>query len=197
MHRPHRSVFGILVLCAACSRTSAPTPSLSEPLVPGTPERFAGEVVLVGAPARATDGSVEVAVRPIGGDTAIWSRSYEVRDPWWTSGTNRRSLPFGISKADSVEVAGEKDSDFDDEESGSPAGSQLLAREMELVVRFDPDGNPSTHAAGDIEVVTRARTGATDLVVTLGGPPADFHAGPDLSQTSGGLASPVEPRHKR
>jgi hypothetical protein len=187
-----RAVAGLIFLCAACSRTTEPTPSLSKPLAPGTLARFTGEVVLVGALAHTTDGAVEISVRPIGGKDAIWSRSYEVRDPWWTGGPNRRSLPFGVSKADSVDASGPTAADGTKTEIAQP-----VSEEMEVVVRFDPDGDPDTSEPGDIELVTRARTGATDLVLTLGGPPANLRAGPDLSQTQGGLAPPVEPRHPR
>jgi hypothetical protein len=187
-----RSVAGFLLLCAACSRTPEPAPSVSEPLPPGTLPRFVGEVVLTGKLAHAKNGSVDIAVRPIGG-SAIWSRSYDIRDPWWTSSPNRRSLPFGLSSLDR---------DGPDASSGAtPADGdgtrQALSKEMEIVVRFDADGDPATESPDDVELVTRARTGATDLVLTLGGPPANLRAGPDLSQTSGGLASPVEPHRSR
>jgi hypothetical protein len=194
-----RSVAGLFLLCAACSRTPEPAPSLGEPLPPGTIPRFTGEVVLAGKLARATDGSVEISVRPIGGKNAIWSRSYEIGDPWWTESANRRSLPFGLSPLDGVEGSGAPSPS-----AGSRAGTgsrepaqQAISKEMEIVVRFDADGDPDTAGPDDVELVQRALTGTTDLVLTLGGPPANLRVGPDLSQTSGGLATPVEPHRSR
>ncbi len=201
-----RSVAGLFLLCAACSRTPSPAPIVFEPLPPGTLPRFTGEVVLTGKLARATDGSVDISVRPIGGAKAIWSRSYEIRDPWWTGGPNRRSLPFGLSRLDGVEGSGAPSSGAlssgalssgTSSSSAAAAGVQPISREMEVVVRFDADGDPHTDGPDDVELVTRALTGATDLVLTLGGPPANLRVGPDLSQTTGGLVSPVEPHHSR
>ncbi len=191
-----RSVAGLFLVCAACSRTPAPPPSVFEPLPPGTLPRFTGEVVLTGKLAHATDGSVEISVRPIGSATAIWSRAYEIRDPWWTGGPNRRSLPFGLSPRDGIVGSGAPSPDTGPSKA-LPHAEQRPSREMEIVVRFDADGNPDTDGPGDVELVTRALTGATDLVLTLGGPPANLRVGPDLSQNSGGLASPVEPHHSR
>jgi hypothetical protein len=168
----------LLFLCAACGR-SAPAPvgpaPVDDPVAAGTPLRFTGEVVLSGALARKTDGAVLVSVRPVGQTKAIWRRSYEIADPWWTVGPRERSLPFGLSPLDTLVEP--------------PA---QLSQVMEVVARYDPDGNADTDEPGDVEVVARARTGATDLVLVLGRPPADLRPGPDFSRTTGELASPIQ-----
>jgi hypothetical protein len=174
MNTALRPFAGLLLLCAACERASPPVhEALADPVAKGTPLRFAGELVLTGPVARASDGAIVVALRRIGGTRALWQRSYELTDPWWTQSPASRVLPFGLSEADAIV---------------DPLPP--LAVEMEIVARFDPDGNPDTIDPGAVEVVARARTGATDVVLTLGRPPANPHAGPDITR-SAGEGSPI------
>jgi hypothetical protein len=168
-----RPVVCVLLVCAACERASPPPPPepVTDPVAAGTPLRFTGELVLTGPLVRATDGAILLTLRRIGGTRALWRRSYEVGDPWWTQRAGERSLPFGLTAADAIVDP-----------------TPPLSVEMELVSRFDPDGNPDTLESGAVELVTRARTGATDLVLTLGRPQGDLRPGPDISQTAGDLS---------
>jgi hypothetical protein len=173
MNTAFRPFACLLLVCAACER-SAPPPAPEPPVEPvakGTPLRFTGEVVLAGPLLRATDGVVLLSLRRVGGTQVMWRRAYELGDPWWTQSAGSRSLPFGLS---------EKDAILD------PAPT--LSAEMEIVARYDPDGVPDTFDPGAVELVTRARTGETDLVITLGRPQGNLRPGPDISQTTGDLA---------
>lgn len=163
-----RTAACLFLVCAACHRdASVPgaAAAATDPVAPGTPLRFTGEVVLTGRLARASTGAVVILVRPVGGKDASWRRSYEVADPWWTQTASGRSLPFGLSPDDALV---------------DPAPP--LSAEMEIVARYDPDGNPDTLDTDAVEVATRARTGATDLVLTLGHP-TGLKTGPDISRT--------------
>jgi hypothetical protein len=167
-----RPIACILLLAAACGRTPPPPSApVTDPAPAGTPRRFTGELVLAGALSRATDGAVIVTLRRIGDARILWRRSYEVGDPWWTERPGSRTLPFGMSARDAIV---------------DPAPE--LSVEMELVARFDPDGDPETLETDAFETKVRARTGATDLVLTLGRPVAGFHAGPDISRSADGKA---------
>lgn len=138
-----------LFLCGACERTPPAVPRPEPPADPVDAQTrlcFTGDVVLRDQLERETRGAIVLSVRPIGGRTAYLQRSYEILDPWRTG----NSIAFGLSPRDGVV---------------DPLPT--FGREMELVVRFDADGNPATDEAGDVEVVTRARTGAVDLAIEI------------------------------
>jgi hypothetical protein len=170
MNSALRPFAGLLLLCVACERAvppPAPEP-LADPVARGIPLRFSGELVLTGAVARATEGAIVVALRRIGGTRALWQRSYELTDPWWMQTPASRVLPFGLSEADAIV---------------DPAPS--LSVEMEIVARYDADGNPATIEPDAVEAVSRALTGATDVILTVGRPRTDLSPGPGLSQITG------------
>jgi hypothetical protein len=173
---------GLLLLCAACERSST-TPvreTLADPVAHGTPLRFAGELVLTGPVARATEGGIVVALRRIGGTRDLWQRTYDIADPWWTQLPSSRVLSFALTEEDAIV------------EPAPP-----LSVEMELVARFDADGNPETLEPDAFEIAMPARTGAVDLVLNLGRPPANPHPGPDLTQTAGEVPAVARPRGQR
>ena len=158
-----------LLLVAACGRAPSAPERVDDPVAEGTPLRFTGEIVLTGPLARTSEGAVVVSVRRAGGTRALWRRSYEAADPWWTQRDGARSLPFGLSPLDAIV---------------EPAPQ--LSSTMEIVARWDADGNADTNEPESVEIVAHARTGATDLVLTLGRPPAaDLRPGQGISQTAG------------
>lgn len=179
MNTALRPLAGLLLFCAACERANPPPgrEALADPVANGISLRFAGELVLTGPVARATEGAIVVALRRIGGTRDLWQRTYDIADPWWTQMPSSRVLPFGLTEEDAIV---------------DPAPP--LSVEMEIVARFDADGNPDTLEPGAVEVAARARTGATDLVLTLGRPPVNLHPGPDISQTAGELPAVARPR---
>lgn len=117
-----------------------------DPVRPGTPVRFTGQIVLDEATARLQRGTIEISVRNAGSLEPILARTYAVDDPWRAGAT----IAFGLSKADAV---------------ADPVPP--FSREMELVVRFDSDGAPSTRSPQDREIVQRVPTGSTDILVQL------------------------------
>jgi hypothetical protein len=134
---------------AACGGGDTPErapEALADPVDEGTRIAFSGQVLLDGALARETHGSIVVSIRYIGGRTVLLQRSYEIGDPW-RSGD---SIQFGLTAEDKVV---EK--------------LPVFARRMSLVVRFDTDGNPATNEVENVEVETVATTGAADLAVAL------------------------------
>lgn len=146
-----------LLLCAACEqRAPAPVAKPEPPADPADPKTrvcFAGDVILAGALARETTGAIVLFVRAVASQQPLLQRSYEAEDPW----RSRNAIAFGLTAADKVVET-------------LPA----FGREMELVARFDSDGNPATREDADVEVVTRARTGATDILIVLARNEADL-----------------------
>jgi len=139
--------FLICFLSACREEQHAPPPVVvADPVQPGTPLRFTGQITLEGALAESRAGVIEVSVRNAGDPRPILSRRYSADDPWRVGST----LAFGLSKDDAV---------------SNPMPT--LGREMELVVRFDADGDPKTRSSLDREVVQRVPTGSTDVVVRI------------------------------
>ena len=139
----------ILALCVSCGGLEPPqkiVETQADPVAPGTPIVFTGQVFLEGALSHEANGSILVSVRFAGGDAPVLERGYEVTDPWRT----RSAYQFGLTAEDKV-------------------GTELpvLARNMVVVARYDADGNPLTRGPADVEVMIPARTGATDLALVL------------------------------
>ena len=135
----------ILTACHDDGPTPVPV-VVADPVEPGTALRFTGQITLEGALAEARAGTLEVSVRNVGDPTPVLSRTYVVDDPWRVGST----IAFGLSKEDATR---------------DPL--PVMGRVMELVVRFDADGNPRTRSTNDREVVQRVSTGSTDVVVQL------------------------------
>ncbi len=139
----------LALLFCGCRESEPPKPAepLADPAPPGTALRFAGEVVL-----RCDDaeGALVLSVRPVGSKGALLRRTYAIADPAWVRRGDEQSIHFGLDVRDALE------------DPRAP-----FAREMELVARFDADGNPETTEPASFERMWRARTGALDLELVL------------------------------
>jgi hypothetical protein len=155
----------LLLLCSFGCRESEPPKApeqLADPAPAGTALRFAGDLVLRGDDA---DGALVITVRKVGSKDAVLRRTYAIADPAWARRGEARCLHFGLDARDALE------------DDGVP-----IAREMELVARYDADGNPATLEAESFEHAWRARTGDLNLEYVLerpdGGLTSAARAGP-------------------
>jgi hypothetical protein len=137
----------LLLGLAACARE--PQPVASAPAQVGD-LRLSGELVvsLPGLPA--DPGTVTLtAVRP-DTDAPLLSRTWELADPIWRECGGSRRLYFTLDARDAVRGA-----------SGDPGSA------LDLVARWDPDGNPATDEPGVVTTRTRVAPGDRHVVVGL------------------------------
>lgn len=145
----HPWVLPLLALGAGCDAEPAPKPPpevLADPVDPGTRLAFSGLVLLEGDLSRETGGSIVVTVQYVGDRIPLLQRCYEIGDPWRAGD----AFPFGLSVADKVV------------DPLPPFG-----RHMQLVVRYDADGNPATRGPGDVQSALTVATGSSDVAVAL------------------------------
>lgn len=142
-------IAAVLVLSlAACSHeVESPSP-ISMPLPDDAVYR--GELVLHGDPAILESGSASIAICAVGASGPLMARSWNVGDPAWRAGTDEMRLYFALDKRDAW-----------------PGAVGTVGERMELVARFDPDGNPATDEPGSVQARLFVRTGAHDLRVEL------------------------------
>lgn len=152
---PRTASFAFL-LFAACaqsedsvSSTSALAPVSADREFPAGTE-YRGEFVLRGDAALLATGSASIAIVSADADTPVLQRTWDLGDPAWRVGDGERRLYFALDARDAW-----------------PGADARIAAEMDLVVRFDPDGNPATDELGVAQDRSRVRTGARDLLVEL------------------------------
>jgi hypothetical protein len=145
---------GLIGLASCTPGNGQSSEGAAEPLAPGTPIRFAGEVALEGAIAGVEGGAITLTVRAIGAeanrDERALRRSYEVRDPYWRTADGARRIYFHLDGNDAL-----------------AAGAPPFLGQMELEARYDPDGNVATEEEGVVRATTRVRTGSRDIHVAI------------------------------
>ncbi len=143
-----RIAYVLLLSLAACAHEAeAPSP-VSIPLPDDAV--YSGELVLHGDPAILESGAASLAIRAVGASDPLMARSWNVGDPAWRVGPDEMRLYFALDKRDAW-----------------PGAVGTVGERMELVARFDPDGNPATDEPGSVQARTVVRTGARDLRVEL------------------------------
>lgn len=139
-----------LFFLAACAPAEdAVSPRRETPAVPADAV-YAGEIVLRGEPALLAGGSATIAIVRRGEETPILSRSWDLGDPAWRSGAESFGLYFVLDARDAW-----------------PGTTGAIEPEMELVARFDPDGNPATEEPGVARSRRAVRTGSREIAVDL------------------------------
>lgn len=149
MDRLRRLTAAVLLLLAACAPTEPPArgPGL---VVGDARARFAGEFVVRGDPSILDPGLVTVSIVRPGEDAPVLSRSWDLGDPAWRTSRGEKRLYFSLDARDAW--------------PGVPAD---LGSAMELVARWDPDGNPATDEPDVARVRIPAGAGEVDLTVEL------------------------------
>lgn len=144
-----RASIPILLLAACAPTEDAKSPARGAAVVPADAV-YAGEIVLRGDPAGFAAGSATIAIVPAGEDAPLLARSWDLGDHAWRPGTDGWRLYFSLDARDAW-----------------PGASGTFAPEMDLVARFDPDGNPATEELGVARMRVPVRSGSRDLAVEL------------------------------
>lgn len=139
----------VLLALPACTGDESADPRPATAIVPSD-AHYAGELVVRGDAALAADGSVTIQIVPRGGEAPILARSWDLGDPVWQRGAEGWRLYFVLDARDAW-----------------PAATGTIVADMDLVARFDPDGNPATDEVGVARTRRPVRTGARDLDVDL------------------------------
>ncbi len=144
----------LLVLAGACGGAET-APAGSGPARTGAVPAairaaLAGEVVVRGAEGLADAGSLTVALVAAGEDRPALARSWELADPAWRRYGSEQRLYFTLDPRDAA---------------SGPAPEATGA--CELIVRWDPDGNPATDEAGVVVERLPVARDARDLRIDL------------------------------
>ncbi|MCY2958756.1 MAG: hypothetical protein NTY35_01220 [Planctomycetota bacterium] len=139
-----------VLLLAACSPADRPVSPQRTAEVPSDGAAYGGELVLRGEAALLGSGSATIAIVPRGEEAPVMARSWDLGDPAWRSGPDGLRLYFVLDDRDAW--------------AGATRGTRA---EMELVARFDPDGNPATEEPGVARVRLPVQAGARDLAIEL------------------------------
>jgi hypothetical protein len=140
------SFFGVYACGADVDRTprsaagSAARPALAA----------SGEIVVRGEPLSEDLGAVSVSIERAGGGPALVARTWELSDPIWRERRGERRLYFRVDERDRV--------------AGAAA---TVTGPLDLVVRWDPDGNPDTVEPTIVEVRRSLESAASDIVALL------------------------------
>lgn len=148
------SASALLLTCvAACfeapERVSAASAPESPHAASDRPVRFAGRVTLNGDLASVQEGSLFLIVRSPGSRMPALTRKYEIGDPAFQLAGGQRVLHFSLDERDDM---------------GGAAAP--MAAEMELEVRFDPDGFVDT-SEGVVRTAVRVQPGDQELSLEL------------------------------
>jgi hypothetical protein len=139
-----------LALLVACSQGDAPLGPQQATLTGDAGARFAGELVVRGDPAVLDPGVVTISIVRPGDEAPILTRSWDLGDPVWRASHGEQRLYFSLDARDAW-----------------PDVQAEIGPDMELLARWDPDGNPVTDEPEVARVRMPARAGATDLSVEL------------------------------
>lgn len=139
-----------LFLLAACAPAEDSVSPRREAAVVPADAVYAGEIVLRGEPALLTGGSATIAIVRPGEEAPILARSWDLGDPAWRASGDSLRLYFVLDARDAW-----------------PSATGSIDPEMDLVARFDPDGNPATEDPGVARARLSVRTGSRELAVEL------------------------------
>jgi len=139
-----------LAFLAACAPGDRPTGIQPAVLTGIAGARFAGELVVRGDPAVLDPGLVTISIVRPGEDDPILTRSWDLSDPVWHASRGEKRLYFSLDARDAW-----------------PGVQAELGPDMELLARWDPDGNPANYEPEVASVRVPVRAGATDLSVEL------------------------------
>jgi len=144
-------VVPLSILAASCSAgDGSGSPEFSAEIPLGE-AAYAGELVLRADTALIAPGAVATLTIVLPGtDDPLLSRSYDLGDPIWRAYRDEARLYFAIDGRDAW-----------------PGVDKGLQREMELVARFDPDGNPATDEPGTVRTRWPVRTGSPTIQVEI------------------------------
>ena len=118
------AALALLVACSAGDSTLGNQPTV---LTGDSGARFAGELVVRGDPGVLDPGVVTISIVKPGDEAPILTRSWDLGDPVWRASRGEQRLYFSLDARDAW-----------------PGVQAELTPEMELLVRWDPDGNPVT-----------------------------------------------------
>jgi len=141
----------ILIVAAGCSADDgSESPEIRTEILL-VDAAYAGELVLRADTALLAPGAAAtIAVVFPGRDEPVLSRSYDLGDPIWSPSRDEARLYFAL-----------------DDRDAWPGIAGGVEREMELVARFDPDGNPATDEPGSVRVRLPVRTGSRSILVEI------------------------------
>ncbi len=136
------------ILVAGCSAGDGSDTAAEMPLAHAA---YAGEFVLRADMALLAPGSAAtISIVIPGQDEPLLSRSYDLGDPTWSVSRDEARLYFAL-----------------DDRDAWPGVEGGVQREMELVARFDPDGNPATDEPGTVRARVPVRTGSRSIEVEI------------------------------
>ncbi len=156
MHTATRIATLSALFLVACSHAEEPVSP--EPATPVSADvSYRGELILHGDPALLGAASASISIVAAGGDAPVLARTWDLGDPAWRVGAGEMRLYFAIDARDAW-----------------PGRTTAMQDRMDLVARFDPDGNPATDEPGVVQRRVSVARAARDLHVelTLGGPVA-------------------------
>ena len=139
-----------LALLVACTPGDAPLGPQHAIITGDAGARFAGELVVRGDPGVLDPGVVTISIVRPGDEAPILTRSWDLGDPVWRASRGEQRIYFSLDARDAW-----------------PGVQAELGPDMELLARWDPDGNPVTDEPEVARVRVPARAGATDLAVEL------------------------------
>jgi len=142
-------IASVLILSLAACAHEAESPSPVSISVPDDAV-YRGELVLHGDSGILESGSASIAICAVGESDPLMARSWDIGDLAWRVGPDEMRLYFALDKRDAW-----------------PGAVGRVGERMDLVARFDPDGNPATDEPGSVQARTVVRTGAHDLRVDL------------------------------
>ncbi len=143
-------IAAVLSSVAACAPSEPPARARPGVLTGDARARFAGELVVRGDPAVLAPGVVTISIVRPGEDAPILTRSWDLGDPIWRAGRGEQRLYFSLDARDAW-----------------PGVQAELGPDMELLARWDADGNPATDEPEVARVRVPARAGAVDLAVEM------------------------------
>lgn len=140
-----------LLIAAGCSTEDGASSPRAVPEIALEAAVYAGELVLRADSALLAPGAAAtISVVFPGRDEPLLSRSYDLGDPIWRLSRDEARLYFALDDRDAW--------------PGIEGGVQ---RDMELVARFDPDGNPATDEPGSVRVRVPVATGSPSILIEV------------------------------
>jgi len=137
------------IFAVGCSGEDVSAPVVGEVALEDA--AYAGELVLRADNALLAPGAAAtISLVFPGRDEPLLSRSYDLGDSIWRRNGDEARLYFALNERDAW-----------------PGIAGGVRREMELLARFDPDGNPATEEPGSVRVRAPVQTGSRSILVEI------------------------------